>query len=138
MIATEPPQSAPLAALDRRTLFKAGAFGIGLVGLQGTLHAASRGFSHGVASGEPGVDKVLLWTRFVGDQSTALEFQLSETLDFATPVSGGSAPTSFSRAAACSGFGLCPRLSVSAAMSSDCTHQTLSVLVAGWSSWPSA
>ncbi|QPC98814.1 alkaline phosphatase D family protein [Qipengyuania soli] len=91
MIATEPPQSAPLAALDRRTLFKAGAFGIGLVGLQGTLHAASRGFSHGVASGEPGVDKVLLWTRFVGDQSTALEFQLSETLDFATPVSGGSA-----------------------------------------------
>ena len=41
------------------------------------------GFSHGVASGEPAADRVLLWTRFVGTQDTKLEFAVSETLDLA-------------------------------------------------------
>lgn len=91
MIATEPPSQTRLPALDRRTLFKAGALGVGLAGFESGLHAARAGFSHGVASGEPGVDKVLLWTRYVGDQSTALEFQVAETLDFANPVAEGSA-----------------------------------------------
>ena len=89
MIATEPPQSAKLPALDRRTLFKTGVLGVGLLGMESALRAATGGFSHGVASGEPGPDGVLLWTRFVGSQDTALNYEVSRTLDFATTVAGG-------------------------------------------------
>ena len=94
MIATEPPQSAHLPALDRRTLFKAGVLGAGLLGMESALSAARGGFSHGVASGEPGADGVLLWTRFVGSQDTALTYEVSRTLDFASTVTGGSVTAS--------------------------------------------
>ena len=94
MIATEPPQSAKQPALDRRTLFKTGALGIGLMGMETALRAASGGFSHGVASGEPGPTGVLLWTRFVGSQNTALTYEVSRTLDFAKPVAGGTVTAS--------------------------------------------
>ncbi|MEZ5680835.1 MAG: alkaline phosphatase D family protein [Erythrobacter sp.] len=97
MIATEPPQSAKLPALDRRTLFKTGALGIGLIGMESALRAATGGFSHGVASGEPGPDGVLLWTRFVGSQDTALTFEVSRTLDFANSVAGGTVTASADR-----------------------------------------
>lgn len=97
MTATEPPAASPLAALDRRTLLKGGLLGAGLASA-GPLAAQSvRGFSHGVASGEPGADRVLLWTRFVGAQETALTVELSDTLDFARIVSGGTAIASPTR-----------------------------------------
>ena len=94
MIATEPPQSAKLPALDRRTLFKTGVLGVGLLGMESALRAATGGFSHGVASGEPGPDGVLLWTRFLGAQDTALTYELSRTLDFASIAGGGSVTAS--------------------------------------------
>ena len=62
--------------IDRRQLMVTSAFGLGGLMLpQGRLVAqmldAARGFTHDVASGEPDVDSVLLWTRFVGNGSSA-------------------------------------------------------------------
>ena len=63
MFKTEPPASAPIAQLDRRPLLKGGALGAGLLAAPLSAASGARGFTHGVASGEPGVDKVMLWTR---------------------------------------------------------------------------
>lgn len=76
------------APFDRRLLLKTGMFGLGALGLQGGALAAlqaslTRGFSHGVASGEPGHNSVLLWTRFVSDlEPTKLIAEISEQPDF--------------------------------------------------------
>ncbi|MBY6127470.1 alkaline phosphatase D family protein [Qipengyuania aquimaris] len=93
MFKTEPPAAAPLASLDRRSLLKGSVLGAGALSapLSAQMASGKTGFTHGVASGEPGVDKVLLWTRYVADQSVALEWQVSETADFAATVAGGSA-----------------------------------------------
>ncbi len=90
MFATEPPATAPLSALDRRSLLKTGILGLGMAGAPLAAQTGSKGFSHGVASGEPAAERVLLWTRFVGAQDTALEFEVSETLDFSRVAAGGS------------------------------------------------
>ena len=90
MFATEPPAAAPLSALDRRSLLKTGILGLGVAGAPLAAQPGGKGFSHGVASGEPAAERVLLWTRFVGAQDTALEFEVSETLDFSRVAAGGS------------------------------------------------
>lgn len=90
MFATEPPAAAPLSALDRRSLLKTGILGLGVAGAPLAAQSGGKGFSHGVASGEPAAERVLLWTRFVGAQDTALEFEVSETLDFSRVAAGGS------------------------------------------------
>ncbi len=89
MIATEPPAAPRLPSLDRRALLKGGALGLGLAGMPLAAQAPGRGFTHGVASGEPGPTRVLLWTRFAGEQDTPLRFELGETMDFARPAAGG-------------------------------------------------
>lgn len=48
-----------------------------------------RGFTHGVASGEPGARQVLLWTRYAGEDAAKLRYEVSETADFGKIVSGG-------------------------------------------------
>jgi alkaline phosphatase D len=85
--------------IDRRLLIKAGTFGLAALSLPGAAlaFASARGFSHGVASGEPGPDSVLLWTRFVGDDDTRLTAELSATPDFAKTVAGGSVNASGAR-----------------------------------------
>lgn len=90
MFATEPPAAAPLSALDRRSLLKTGILGLGVAGAPLAAQSGGQGFSHGVASGEPAAERVLLWTRFVGAQDTALEFEVSEMLDFSRVAAGGS------------------------------------------------
>jgi alkaline phosphatase D len=90
MFATEPPAAAPLSALNRRTLLKGGILGLGVAGAPLAAQSGGQGFSHGVASGEPAAERVLLWTRFVGAQDTALEFEVSETLEFSRVAAGGS------------------------------------------------
>jgi len=89
MFATEPPAAAPLSALDRRSLLKTGILGLGVAGAPLAAQPGGQGFSHGVASGEPAAERVLLWTRFVSAQDTALEFEVSETLDFSRVAAGG-------------------------------------------------
>ncbi|GGB57612.1 alkaline phosphatase D family protein [Blastomonas aquatica] len=85
--------------IDRRLLIKAGTFGLAALSIPGAAQAlfAGRGFTHGVASGEPSGDSVLLWTRYVGDSDTRLTAEISPTPDFAKPIGGGSVTVSGAR-----------------------------------------
>lgn len=78
--------------IDRRLLIKAGTFGLAALAIPGAALAlfSARGFTHGVASGEPASDSVLLWTRYVADSDTRLTTELSPTPDFGRIVGGGS------------------------------------------------
>lgn len=83
--------------IDRRSLVLGGSFGIGALALAGGANAASlltaKGFTHNVASGEPGPASVLLWTRYVpanGDDAR-LSVELSDTPGFARIRAGGTA-----------------------------------------------
>ncbi|WP_296219956.1 alkaline phosphatase [uncultured Sphingomonas sp.] len=85
--------------LSRRSLLATGMFGAGALGISGLAAAdtilAARGFTHSVASGEPGADEILLWTRYVpasGDHAR-LRVELSETPDFARIAAGVEAVT---------------------------------------------
>jgi alkaline phosphatase D len=68
--------------IDRRLLLKTGIFGLGALALPGGAVAAMQaaltmGFSHGVASGEPGPTSVLLWTRFVAERDdTVIDYEV--------------------------------------------------------------
>jgi alkaline phosphatase D len=83
--------------IDRRLLVKTGMFGLGALSLPGGAIAAAQaaltpGFSHGVASGEPGPTSVLLWTRFVATAAESqLEVEIWDGSDMARKVSGGQA-----------------------------------------------
>ena len=73
-----PPAPPPITAVDRRSLFKLGALGLGALAVPVLGHGAG-GFTHGVASGEPGPRQVLLWARYVGGGDTKLTWEVSET-----------------------------------------------------------
>ncbi len=82
------------APIDRRLLLKTGVYGLGALSLPGGALAAmqaslTKGFSHGVASGEPSQNSVLLWTRFVSDLTeTKLKAEISESATFRKIVAG--------------------------------------------------
>ncbi len=68
---------------------------LGLGAASGSAHAAdfykgSVDFNHGVGSGDPLADRVILWTRITAQESTAAEIAYSWTI---TPASGGKALT---------------------------------------------
>ena len=79
----------PALPIDRRSLFRAGA--LGLAGLAGPAFAQAKGFTHHVASGEPGPDQVLLWTRYVGSGAAQLGWEVAEDQTFRTTVASGTA-----------------------------------------------
>lgn len=86
--------------IDRRALLATGAFGIGGLLLPGGQLAAqmlssTSGFTHGVASGEPGPDSMLLWTRYLpaGGGFVKIVAEVSETPDFTRIVAGGQMET---------------------------------------------
>ena len=85
--------------IDRRSFVATGLLGYGALAIPGFAAAAGvadlRGFTHAVASGEPGGDSMLLWTRFVPASGGAVELraQIAETADFARIVAGGSTVT---------------------------------------------
>lgn len=85
--------------IDRRLLIKAGSFGLAALAIPGAALAlfAGRGFTHGVASGEPASDSVLLWTRYVADSDTRLTAELSTTADFGKIAGGGAVTASGAR-----------------------------------------
>jgi alkaline phosphatase D len=71
--------------IDRRLLLKAGALGLGALAVPGVAQVFSqRGFTHDVASGEPGPRSVMLWTRYVPGSggSGRLSWQVSTSADF--------------------------------------------------------
>ncbi len=81
--------------IDRRLLLKTATFGLGALALPGGALAAMQaslgsGFTHNVASGEPGPTSVLLWTRYVADApETKLEVEIWDGSDMARKASGG-------------------------------------------------
>lgn len=89
MTVTEPPACAPLPPIDRRALLSAGLLGAGLTVAPLSAQLPERGFTSGVASGEPGAGSVLLWTRYAAAADTRLHWEVAETLDFGRVVAGG-------------------------------------------------
>ena len=76
--------------MDRRQLIALGTAGLAALSLPGAAKAMmAQGFTHGVASGEPAANSVLLWTRYAAASDTALTAEMSETSDFAKIVGGG-------------------------------------------------
>ena len=82
--------------LDRRQLITTAAFGLGGLMMPGGAAMAQAllgmtGFTHNVASGEPGADSVLLWTRYVGATGgpSKVRVEISESRDFAKVAGGG-------------------------------------------------
>lgn len=86
-------------AIDRRLLIKLAALGTGALAVPGAAQiVAARGFTHGVASGEPAATSVLLWTRFVSASGAArLTAEVADTVDFARIVAGGNVTASEAR-----------------------------------------
>ena len=84
------PTRAPIASTDRRSALKLGL--LGLAGMSAPVAAAgggARGFSHGVASGEPGPQQVLLWTRYAASDEIRLAWELAEDAEFTRVVASG-------------------------------------------------
>lgn len=82
--------------IDRRGLILGGALGLGALALPAgralAQALAASGFTHNVASGEPGPDAMLLWTRYVPTNSeTVVRLDVELALDpgFAKVVAGG-------------------------------------------------
>lgn len=76
--------------IDRRRLIQAAMFGLGALTIPGVasiLHA--RGFTHGVASGEPGPRSMLLWTRYASDSGARLRVEVATDTMFTRVVAGG-------------------------------------------------
>ncbi len=83
-------QPAPSStALTRRGLFGLAGASAALAAVPGSARSFGRGFTHGVASGEPQATSVLLWTRFVADAEAALEWQVSASEDFTQILAEG-------------------------------------------------
>lgn len=87
--------------IDRRRLVLGGGLGLGALllpagrGLAAELSGA-RGFTHNVASGEPGPDSMLLWTRYVpadGETIVRLDAEVALDREFTRKISGGSVRT---------------------------------------------
>ena len=77
-------------SLSRRGLFGLAGASAAVAATPGVARGFGSGFTHSVASGEPNTSSVLLWTRFVGEAETTLEWQVSKSQDFAAPISQGS------------------------------------------------
>jgi len=95
MFENHPPASPPVAgpALSRRNLFRLGGLAAASTATPAVARSFGSGFTHGVASGEPERGGIMLWSRYVADQDTALEWEVSESLDFARIVAAGSVIT---------------------------------------------
>lgn len=79
---------------DRRAVVRLGLGGAALAGMPARLRAQmlpARGFTHSVASGDPGATDVLLWTRFVGagDVDAPLRAEVAEDPSFGRIVASG-------------------------------------------------
>jgi alkaline phosphatase D len=78
--------------IDRRLLLKAGALGLGALAVPGAAQVlGGRGFSHGVASGEPRQNSVMLWTRYLPGRGETgrLSWQVSPSADFGRILAQG-------------------------------------------------
>ena len=88
-----PPDPAPFPQTSRRTALKLAMLGLAGASVPGLAQSA-KGFTHGVASGEPGASQVLLWTRYASDQDERLKWEVAEDGDFRRIVAQGDATAS--------------------------------------------
>ncbi|MEZ5710348.1 MAG: alkaline phosphatase D family protein [Blastomonas sp.] len=86
-------------AIDRRLLIKAGTFGLAALATPGAALAFTmgRGFTHGVASGEPDHHSVLLWTRYAADHDVDLTAEIAEDEAFERVIARASTVASPAR-----------------------------------------
>ena len=124
MFKTEPPAAAALAPLDRRSLLKSGVLGAGLIAAPLSAQFGGAGFTHGVASGEPARDRVLLWTRFVAPAETRLEWEVSPSADFARVAASGSVLASPANDSCCKTFAPTPTSSTARCISGTTSTNT--------------
>ncbi len=89
-----------LPNIDRRSLILGGGLGLGALLLPAGASLAAdllgaKGFTHGVASGEPDTDSMLLWTRYVpaGDGVVRLDVEVAADPGFARKAAGASVRT---------------------------------------------
>lgn len=82
--------------IDRRALFATAGWGLAGLAFPGGELAAqallgATGFTHGVASGEPAADSILLWTRYKPATGGAakVRVEISDARDFAKIAGGG-------------------------------------------------
>ena len=78
--------------IDRRLLLKVAALGAGALALPAWAQVLLvRGFTHSVASGEPGQDRVMLWTRYMpaAGGSGRLRWEVARDTEFARVLSQG-------------------------------------------------
>mgnify|MGYP003644063804 CR=1 FL=1 len=69
--------------IDRRQLMALGTFGLGALSMPASASLmGAKGFTHGIASGEPSQGSVLLWTRYVGNGDVRLTAEISGNADF--------------------------------------------------------
>ena len=103
------PAPSPLS-ITRRGLFGLAGATAAIAGTPALARSFGSGFTHSVASGEPGPDRVMLWTRYVGEAETSLTWQMAEDTGFATIVAEGSMTASPERDWCAKGFatGLSP------------------------------
>ena len=87
------PPEAPLLAASRRKALKLGLLGLAGIGAP-ALAEAGKGFTHCVASGEPGPNQVLLWTRYASADETKLKWEMAEDAAFTHVVVQGEATAS--------------------------------------------
>ena len=81
--------------VDRRRLLAASGAGILAAALPGRAFAQpSRGFTHGVASGEPSQTSVVLWTRYVAPSPVRLRLEIAHDPAFQRIVLTGEAEAS--------------------------------------------
>ncbi|MEE4201557.1 alkaline phosphatase D family protein [Erythrobacter sp.] len=83
------PQPPRAPGLTRRGIFALVGSSAALAAAPAAARGFGSGFTHNVASGEPQADSVLLWTRFVADGPTILEWQVAEDDGFARIVGEG-------------------------------------------------
>lgn len=85
------------AALTRRGLFGLAGASAAIAATPLVARSFGTGFTHGVASGEPAANSVLLWTRYVAEQETELTWEISASEDFSVTVANGSVMASPAR-----------------------------------------
>ena len=89
-------QPAPSASgLTRRGIFALAGAGAAIAATPASARTFGSGFTHGVASGEPQAMSVLLWTRYVGEGETRLEWEVSDTAEFTSSVASGQVSASW-------------------------------------------
>ncbi len=83
------PPSTSNTSVSRRGVFALAGASAAIAAAPASARSFGSGFTHSVASGEPQSGSVLLWTRYVADGRTTLDWQVSESADFTSVASEG-------------------------------------------------